>query len=187
MRIIDADEILDKVKALGAFPNKAYICEAIRNAPTIDAVPMREATAEERESVNAYVESISEPTGVNFTDTISRAEAIEAVRLETGKLGRGLLGRGDILDILSALPSVDRPSEERLLQEIKHLREQNNQLEELYTALSTNVDRPTGEWHDSWGFAHCSICGRGVQRPIGRKTDYKFCPYCGAELSGGEE
>lgn len=38
------------------------------------------------------------------TDYISRADAIEAMRLETGK--QGLLGRGDILDIISALPSV---------------------------------------------------------------------------------
>ena len=40
-------------------------------------------------------------------DLISRADAIEAVRLETGKLGRWLLGRGDILDIISALPSAE--------------------------------------------------------------------------------
>ena len=33
----------------------------------------------------------------------------------------------------------DRPSEERMLNEIKHLKEQNNQLEELYTALSVNT------------------------------------------------
>ena len=35
--------------------------------------------------------------------------------------------------------SADRPSEERLLQEIKHLKEQNSQLSELYTALSVNT------------------------------------------------
>ena len=40
-------------------------------------------------------------------DAISREDAIEAVRLETGKLGRELLGRGDILDIISALPPVE--------------------------------------------------------------------------------
>ena len=41
------------------------------------------------------------------TDLISRADAIEAMRLETSKLGRGLLGRGDILDIIEALTSAD--------------------------------------------------------------------------------
>ena len=40
-----------------------------------------------------------------MSDLISRADAIEAVRLESAK--RGLLGRGDILDILSALPSAE--------------------------------------------------------------------------------
>lgn len=43
----------------------------------------------------------AEPSG----DIVSRADAIEAVRLESAK--RGLLGRGDILDILSALPSAE--------------------------------------------------------------------------------
>ena len=42
-----------------------------------------------------------------MTDLIKREDAIEAVRLETGKLGRGLLGRGDIIDIISALPSAE--------------------------------------------------------------------------------
>ena len=52
-----------------------------------------------------------------MNDLISRADAIEAVRLETSKLGRGLLGKGDILDIISALPSADAewiPCSERL-------------------------------------------------------------------------
>ena len=31
---------------------------------------MREATKEERESVNRYIESISKPTGVNFFDLL---------------------------------------------------------------------------------------------------------------------
>lgn len=46
-----------------------------------------------------------------MSDLISRADAIEAVRLETGKLGRGLLGRGDILDIISSLPSAEASSD----------------------------------------------------------------------------
>ena len=35
---------------------------------------VREATKEEQESVNRYIESISEPTGVNFYDTYKRCE-----------------------------------------------------------------------------------------------------------------
>ena len=46
------------------------------------------------------------------TDLISRADAIEAVRLETSKLGSGVLGKGDILDIIEALPSADAVSRE---------------------------------------------------------------------------
>ena len=42
-----------------------------------------------------------------MTDYISRADAIEAVRLETAILGRGLLNKSDIISILEALPSAD--------------------------------------------------------------------------------
>lgn len=56
------------------------------------------------EALDMAIEALSaEPSG----DIISRADAIEAVRLETSKLGRGLLGRGDILDIIEALPSAE--------------------------------------------------------------------------------
>ena len=83
------------------------------------------------------------------TDLISRADAIEAVRLETGKLGRGLLGKGDILDIISALPSADAvPSEQykkgfedakraflvEYARESKNMRKRNAQLEVMLNA-----------------------------------------------------
>ena len=49
--------------------------------------------------------------------------------------------------------------------------------------LPSIEERPTGTWHDSYGFAHCGVCGCGVPRPIGRPTHYKYCPYCGAKNS----
>lgn len=50
-----------------------------------------------------------------MSDLISRTDAIEAVRLESAKCG--LLGRGDVLDILYSLPSAENewiPCSERL-------------------------------------------------------------------------
>ena len=47
---------------------------------------------------------------MNKSDTISRQDAVEAVRAESAK--RLLLGRGDVLDILYALPSTDNPKGE---------------------------------------------------------------------------
>ena len=47
---------------------------------------------------------------MNKSDTISRQDAIDAVRTESAK--RLLLGRGDVLDILYALPSTDKPKGE---------------------------------------------------------------------------
>lgn len=41
--------------------------------------PMRDATKEEVESVNKYIESISEPTGVNFFAVLENGNTIEAL------------------------------------------------------------------------------------------------------------
>ncbi len=57
---------------------------------------------EEQIALNMAIEALSAPSG----DLISRADAIEAVRLESAK--RGSLGRGDILNVLSALPSAEQ-------------------------------------------------------------------------------
>ena len=52
-----------------------------------------------------------------MSDLISRADAIEAVRWETSKLGRGLLGKGDILDIIEALPSAEQHNKDAISRE----------------------------------------------------------------------
>ena len=44
---------------------------------------MREATKEETENVSKYVESISEPTGVEFLDLIEEYEEIKETTYET--------------------------------------------------------------------------------------------------------
>lgn len=48
-------------------------------------------------------------------------------------------------------------------------------------ALSAEAEQG-GTWRDSFGFAHCSICGKGVPRAIGKQTPFNFCPYCGARM-----
>lgn len=85
----------------------------------------RDDWSEEHEALDMAIEALKQVTGKlnnpddsllttdpearkeqkSKLDLISRAEAIEAVRLETGM--RGLLGRGDILEILSSLPSAE--------------------------------------------------------------------------------
>ena len=71
------------------------------------------------------------------TDLISREEVLRTI-ITAGEVEPDL-GYTHLHDVIASLPSADRPSEERLLQEIKHLKEQNNQLNELYTALSVNT------------------------------------------------
>lgn len=48
------------------------------------------------------------------------------------------------------------------------------------------AEPPRGEWHESWGFTHCSVCGRGFSTTIGTKTNYKYCPFCGAYCGDAE-
>lgn len=54
------------------------------------------------------------------------------------------------------------------------------------TGYVPTADRPHGVWHDSFGFAHCSLCGFGVPRPIGKQTNFNYCPKCGARLEVAE-
>lgn len=61
------------------------------------------------ERIKLYAQICSLPQ-IGGADLIRRADAIEAVRLETGEHGR--LDRGDILDIIYALPSADAVSRE---------------------------------------------------------------------------
>ena len=95
-----------------------------------------------------------------MSDLISRADAIEAVRLETAK--RGLLGRGDILDILSALPSADAVQGEWI---------------EKYNGNG---------WNDFWDYT-CSNCGKKYERADAVLYHANYCPNCGARMKGGAE
>ena len=139
-----------------------------------------------------------------MTDLISRADAIEAVRWETSKLGRGLLGKGDILDIIEALPSAeqhnkDAISREGLLRSWEELsprgRTEFDQVIMTIPALPS-ADAVQGEWivreyctneldYRRWIEIECPFCG---ERPTYENLDnMNFCPNCGARMKGGAE
>ena len=116
-----------------------------------------------------------------MSDLISRADAIEAVRLETGKLGMGLLGKGDILDIISSLPSADAVSRDVHVGIVNEL---VKRIEEL------KADAVQGEWvyiDNYYRVATCSRCHKVTMfEKWGAHTKpYNYCPKCGAKMKGG--
>ena len=92
---------------------KYYPCDdvkALEALPSTDVERIKAIMKEANEKDKA--EHMGRPT-----DLISRADAIEAVRWETSKLGRGLLGKGDILDIIEALPSAEQHNKDAISRE----------------------------------------------------------------------
>ena len=121
---------MTREEAIYRLKNMAWLYGSAEREQNIEAIDMAiEALKREARFLKDFEDNTP-------TDLISRADAIEAVQdVDT----RVLISCDEVVKALKALPSADRPSEERLLQEIKHLREQNNQLSELYTALSVNT------------------------------------------------
>ena len=135
-----------------------------------------------------------------MTDLISRADAMEAVRWETSKLGRGLLGKGDILDIIEALPSAeqhnkDAISREGLLRSWEELsprgRTEFDQVIMTIPALPS-ADAVQGEWIDIDNYYRMATCSRCHKVTMFEKwgeytKPYDFCPNCGARMEGGDD
>lgn len=95
-----------------------------------------------------------------------------------------------IKSIIDNAPTIAVDEEiERQREEIERQREEMYQSsKKLYeTARMLGVERPQGEWiyDNSYSyFKRCSIC----QKIAGFDCDvFKFCPYCGADMRGGDK
>lgn len=165
MRLIDAEALkakwydindIDETDRGARFVGYTEIARLIDQAPTVSADAYTEQQI--RDAYNCGYscgkeqtkESLSAPSG----DLISRVDAIEAVRLESAK--RGSLGRGDILNVLSALPSADAVQGEWIMH-----------IYDLFPEESTQ---------------ECSNCHE--HETIKIRND-NFCPNCGAKMNKG--
>jgi len=135
--------------------------EAISSSENPNNCEMRDATFEERESIDKYIKSISKPTGVKFGaleqepsgDCISRQAVLdEAFEVDTKEYGRiEVVG----VDAIDALPSV-KPQ--------------------------------TGHWilldECSNSGYYCSECQKKVVKEGWSNTvkKIKYCPNCGARM-----
>jgi len=179
----EAIEILNKVKfsfyevstdlIVSGKYREAYnmAIEALKQEPKLEKVfKMRDATPEERESVETYIKSISKPTGVDFwdleqepcEDCISRKDAIKIVE-------NMLLGERNhkevALEEMKALPSVN-PQEPKTGHWIKYGIPRCG--EQHYKCTSCEYYINFGQWGELY------------------TKEFKYCPNCGARMKGGE-
>lgn len=160
----------------------------------LEQEPMRDATPEERESVDKYVKSISKPTGVNFWtleqepsgDLISREETLTAFADYVGS-GMSMDDYDALWNIVTKMPSVN-PQEpcDKYIKEIDHLRKYISKLE----TQIVEQEPKTGHWieqdvHNCHTTFECSECGyrHSFMHLYGYPTaDYTYCPNCGAKM-----
>lgn len=154
---------------------------------------MREPTKEERESVNNYIKSISEDTGINFYDLIKRQDAInlfcEGCTVDCPDPCTELRG------ILS-LPTADRYKAYTMLEDgtlCVPVEDGDKITRVLVSAhkgtggLFYKKEDITAEWDieisgngwNDWEVATCSNCGTVFEK---WRFRYKYCPECGRRM-----
>ena len=94
-----------------------HITRVKKHKPIIDLEEMREATQEESEGVNQYIESISKETGVNFNDFLSEQPNQSVVEvLKMPKLDEAIQLHDQIADSYKdTVPDCDEAQKHRQL------------------------------------------------------------------------
>ena len=168
----------------------------------IEVLNMVEAHGLADEAKRMAIEALSEPSGDkggdakmspqtthmqqspnNGADLISRADAIEAVRVcdvflayQGEKIANNIDGfvdsiveqmRDNISRAVSALPTADRPTGEWINKDV--IRNEDNTI-------------------DEWQECECSVCGKWHTTPYAYYfNNYNYCPNCGAKMKGEED
>ena len=140
----------------------------------LEQEPMRDATPEERVSVDKYIKSISKPTGVDFRN----------------------------LEQVSCEDAISRQAVKRLLEDrfLELQKRHDDQRYETNYCLNSILELPivttqpkTGHWievakyQDGKHKIKCSECEshiftRGHANSYAVKEKYKYCPRCGARM-----
>lgn len=153
---------------------------------------MRDATPEERESIDKYIKSISKPTGLNFWDLadgeyISRQAVIDSIDKWVKNMGVLIALPAQevapLFDSIHELPSVDISPEHDGCKDCKY---------ETYPEYYYPCCECKHNYNDFWKFkphwkpyleegltVQCSECGSRFEIAT------KFCPRCG--VYNGEE
>ena len=142
--------------------------KALEQEPKIEKViKMRDATPEERESIDKYVKSISKPTGVDFWD-LEQEPCEDAISRQT---------------VLDMLEDINAETEgvgfyyEHYVEYIKKL-------------PPVKPQQKTGHWRHYESMLICSECGTEFYDDI---MEYcgddvpKCCPNCGARMERGDK
>ena len=156
----------------------------------LDVCKMREATQEEREGVEKYIDSIAEPC----TDVISRQQAIDTF-YEYPNVSWTTL---DILEKINSLPPVksaekQKPCEDCINREetLKALMDEWTEfdseiidflVEKIKKLPSVTPTEKVGWWivkGESWC---CSRCDEPICEIYDGKPYEKYCPNCGVKM-----
>lgn len=143
------------------------------------------ATPEERESVDAYIKSISKPTGIEFDEEQEQLDFVQPHKSIPVML---TVKSGD---------TVSRKSIKHKLQEhydffvnayggFSNLSQNDkSRVDEISNCIAMVVNEPSvnpqpkiGHWIKENSVLRCSICDVGVAR----YNKYPYCPNCGAKM-----
>ena len=176
------DAINNLMKAKSIPYRKATFIKVNELLKTLEQEPMRDATPEERESIDKYIKSISKPTGINFWDLtdgeyISREEVIDIIEDVCPIYGNDY--RYILREKINELPSVAIPPDHDGCEDCRY---QDKGEDELPCRECRQ------NYKDKWKkkphlievddmIYKCSECG--CDDIVGKCN---FCPNCGAKM-----
>ena len=171
------DDVISRERALEPYKdlNDDDVISVWMIKKNINALPsvttMRDATPEEQKSVNDYIKSISTPTGVKFSDAVSREAVIEATH-HCGDLQ-------EVRGVVQQLPSVNPQPSEHFIDGVHAMgyregykdaqKQKSGKWNEYYTSQKGN------------NVFNCKECGHTFVVTQG-KDNMNFCPNCGAKM-----
>ena len=159
----------------------------------LEQEPMRDATPEERESIDKYIKSISKPTGVDFwnseqepmrefteEETKAYSKALDEMYKPTGfnvfnEPCEDAVSRQAVIDAICKICAVEaKPSECKYKKGLF-----GGCIEYEAIKVIPSAEPKTGHWFNSKvydNFYICSECGES-----GYNT-FKYCPNCGCHM-----
>ena len=189
--------------------SKPHYFKTLEQKPKTDkAIEMRDATPEERESIDKYIKSISKPTGVDFwdleqepcEDAISREDVIALVQCSEYELQDRVDNDAMCDDVRKLRPVKPQPcddaiSRQAVLDILKSSKLNWIVFKRVNDLPSVNLQEITGYWvaqdiHNCHTDFKCSECGyiHNFMHLYGEPTaDYTYCPNCGARMLRGDK
>lgn len=188
--LINRTSVLDVLKI---YKVNLTVIDIIRSLPITNvAIPssvkeyreqMRDATPEERESIDKYIKSISKPTRVNFWNLDDNDDCISR------KAVLSLLADhfDNVFDMVKELPSVVIPPEHDGCKDCRYESQYENEIPCMQCKQNyTDKWQKKPHWihrnDDYTDWLECPSCGYGSEGEVKYGEGTPFCPHCGERL-----